>query len=130
MRKFLKIMALVLICIIALSAMTSCGRMYEGVQKKARKADFVCNNIEYLQMSFLNESVRKFGITGEVKSACYITNDFDEYAYLYEFDKVSAASAFANNFSEITDIRDESIEIRRDNKIVIAGKRSTLDKIW
>lgn len=130
MKKIFKITALALVCIIALSAMTSCGRMYEGVQKKAEKAGFVCYPFEYGEMAPLNRAVRSFGINAELKSACYITNDIGEYAYLYEFDKISAASSFAENFWAITGICDGDLIIKRDNKVVIAAKESAIDKIW
>ena len=130
MKKIFRITALALVCIIALAAMTSCGRMYEGVQKKAEKAGFTCTSYEYYEMADLGKSVRSFGIEAEVKSACSITNDSGECAYLFEFDKISAASSFADNFTAITGIYVEDMDTRVDNKIVIAGKRSTIDKIW
>ena len=130
MKKIFKIIALTLVCIIALSALTSCGRMYEGVQKKAQKAGFVCYSFEYSEMAPLNRSVHSLGINGEVKSACIMVNDKGEYAYLYELDKISAAKAFIESFTLITGIYDGNIDIRRDNKVIIAGDVSAIDKIW
>ena len=130
MRKILRVIALTLVCLIALFALTSCGRMYEGVQKKAEKAGFTCYAFEYGEMAPLNRTMHSMDINGEAKAACIMINDEGEYAYLYEFDKISVARAFMENYTAITGIYDGDIEIRRDNKVVIAGDSAAIEKIW
>ena len=130
MRKFLRVIALVMLCLVALFALTSCGRMFEGVQRKAAKANFTSYLFNHNEMAAVNTAMYAMGISGEMKTACIMVNDNGESAYLYEFDKISAARAFVENYSEITENFSEELEIRRDNKIVIAGDNSAIEKIW
>lgn len=130
MRKIFRIIALTLVCLIALSALTSCGRMFEGVQRKATKAGFTSYLFNHREMAEVNTAMHAAGISGEMKTACLMVDDTGDSAYLYEFDKISAARSFMEKYTEIIGIYDGDIELRRDNKIVIAGSSSAVDRCW
>ena len=129
MKKICKITAVLLVFIFALTALTSCGRMYEGVQKKAKKAGYECITFEVPRVISLNKEMKEVGIDGEMKIACAIVKNNVEYACLYEFDKITTASAFVDKITDIFALSEE-VSVARDNKVVIVGENATVEAIW
>ena len=133
MKRFIRLIVLVMACVLVLATLASCGKSLDSIKKKAEKAGYS------VQAETLSEADED-GVVAVVRIADPNAKSiYSGIATAYEFkDTDSAKKAYEGAQEELEKAKeaaaamgmDTGAVVKRSGKIVILGAEEIVKKVW
>ena len=125
MKKFIRVIVLVMACVLVFATLASCAKSVDGIKKKAEKAGYEVEVEEY--------DTPVAGLTATVE---IYDEESGKGAEVYFYEDADLAKAAVEAYESLKDLAGamgeaaESVECKRSGKAVIIGDAEIIKKVW
>lgn len=137
MKNLIRIIALLMVAVFALTLLVGCGKSMDSIKEKIKDLD----EDEYEYEKFTKEMKEMFAeqfedeldieLDGDIKSGYVVMNEDGDTVMIIEFEKSADAKEFAKEMKNWLEDEDEEGVVEISGKIVaISDTKKLLKKVW
>ncbi len=137
MKNLIRIIALLMIAVFALTLLVGCGKSMDSIKEKIKDLDEDEYMYEKFDKDMKEEFVDQFEdnldieLDGDIESGYIVVNEDGDTIMIIEFEKSADAKEFAKEMKNWLEDEDEDAYVEISGKIVaVSDTKKLLKKVW